>query len=669
VSCGPVATTFRLLDGWVGWDPAPPDGTKGLEGLGPGETLALARVQPGATDPNLVDGRIPPPPLAHGCGPCEWLLVTPGDDGRLLRRSCSAAFLPVDGELGCCARFVDARALAAEGHWVAVSDAGAGQVIVADRGGEQVVAVIAVAHPGALALSGRGDLLVADTTLPRLYRFDRTGRPRGMVTTPGLVTRIAIGKDCAVWIVTGENGGLHIYRAPRETWIFTAATVDDFLAAFDFDGITVATDLGFCLQELDSDGVPAQHCYDWCGQPLGQPIAPAPPPARVKLGQLLTRALDSGEPRCRWHRVRIDADVPKGTRLWVDVATSEEAEPPYQGTPDPAWPGFPTGPLHPEDWQTTSPDGPLDFLIRQPPGRHLFLRLRLSGDGVQTPLVRRIRIDLPRSTSLEHLPAVFRETPEAEDFTERFLSLFDATIARVDEAVLRAPALADGQGLPDEVLPWLAAFLDIVFDSAWTPAQRRALLAAAPSLYRRRGTKQGLIDTITIVTGVAPAIVELALERSWGGLGHAYVGGVRLYSRVRARFVVGSSAIGAAPMRSFGNPDQDPFAVAAFRFQVLVPPNALGHAQYARERLAELVESIKPAHTIAQLRVGGGGFVVGVSSAAGVDTVLGGLPPPVLGKSGTVRLGRMSVLAPARRGRRFGFAVGQAAVGVGTVMR
>jgi hypothetical protein len=114
------------------------------------------------------------------------------------------------------------------------------------------------------------------------------------------------------------------------------------------------------------------------------------------------------------------------------------------------------------------------------------LRLRLTGDAQATPVVRRIRLDFPRLTSLEFLPPVYREQPEAEDFTERFLSLFDASIAEIDHAIVRAPALLDANGVPDEVLPWLGSFLDVAFDRAWEPERLRHIIRAAPELYRRR---------------------------------------------------------------------------------------------------------------------------------------------------------------------------------------
>ena len=100
----------------------------------------------------------------------------------------------------------------------------------------------------------------------------------------------------------------------------------------------------------------------------------------------------------------------------VAIATSETDTPPDQGDPnaEPAWQDFPAGLPHTRDWQA-APNRSMDFLVDQPPGRFLFLRLRLTGDGLATPVVRRIQLDFPCLTCLEFLPPVYREQPEAED--------------------------------------------------------------------------------------------------------------------------------------------------------------------------------------------------------------------------------------------------------------
>ncbi|MCI0392752.1 MAG: phage tail protein [Acidobacteria bacterium] len=702
MSCGGGNQNFRLLDGFVGWDQAD---DKGLDRLSfnDAEGLRLAQIKPDAVPPAVVLAYLPPPRLARGCGRCDWFLVY---QTRLLRRDCCAPdWKPVWSEACDQHLLKDGVAVAARSHRVAVSDADAKRVWVWERDGEQLIASIntehlisdaecdrpnaanRIARPGPLAFTPWGELLVVDAETNSVWRFGPAGEARGklMIAMPALafgetIDRLAASDDCSIWLVTrASDGSLKLWRAARGDREFKKAKVEQLQKAFKPTGLTaVDEEKGFCLEECGPDGLPVTHCFGWDGEPIQTEIAPPPPPPRHKLGQLLTRAIDSGIPRCRWHRVRIDADTPPGTTLSIAVATSETARELDESvkSQDAGWEDFPAGAPHPLDWQVSQP-GTTDFLINQPTGRYLYLRLRLKGDGAATPVARRVRIDFPRVTSLDYLPPVYRDNPEAEDFTERFLALFDASIADLDRAIERAPALLDPDGLPDEALPWIGSFLDVVFDPAWAPDLRRKVLHALPGLYRRRGTIAGLTEAIKLVFGVEPAIQELAAERNWGSVAKrdgtplqnaAQLGAVRLFGKSRARFRLNRSSLGNAPLRSYGNPDHDPLLAQVYRFRVLIPPLSLT-ADNARQRLEQLIASQKPAHTVVSIRFGGEGFILGNTSAVGVDTVIAPLPRPVLGKAGNVRLRRMSVLWHGAHGARKGMLIGETSVvGVQTIV-
>ena len=320
------------------------------------------------------------------------------------------------------------------------------------------------------------------------------------------------------------------------------------------------------------------------------------------------------------------------------------------------------------------------MLVNLPAGRYLQLKLSLTGDGAHTPVVRSVRIDFPRRTSLDWLPAVYRENPEAEDFTERFLANFDASIEDIDAAITRFPALLASSSVPSEVLPWLGSFLDVAFDPDWSDCRRRAILSALPLLYPQRGTLAGLTATIDTVFHIKPAIRELAAERSWGALADskkdkagalvqpdATVGAVRLFGKARARFRLGHSALGAAPIRGYGNPDLDPLIAEAYRFEVQLPRET---SPIDQSRVTGLIESQKPAHTAMSVRFGGDGFVVGIWSSVGIDTAFTPLPQPVLGASGNIRLRRASLVAASSARGRLPLVVGlSSAVGVQTSLK
>jgi len=690
MTCTTGFPTFRLLDAYAGWDPGdqPYDEPVNLIGFDDPAGLRLSALNPNEVNPSDLLGSIPPVRLARGCGSCDWYLITPAPPAaRLLRRdACSSQWISVWDGLCPPDYLVNPVAIAAWRRRVAVSDAGAKMVWVWSKRGARLSARIELKDPGPLAFTPRGLLLVAaeENGKWQIHRFGPVGELRGTLPQlpPGTVERLAVSNDCTVWVVIEKNGALEIWRLAKDSKEFEGATLEELREAFDRTGLTAASVHGFCLEQLNASKIPETCCFSWYGRPLcDETIPPAPPTKLFDRGQLLTKAIDSGIPRCRWHRVRLDADIPAGTALEVSVSTSEDENPDPQGDAGPLgpWASFPSGVPHQRDWQV-APLGSTDFLVQQqPPGRYLFVRLRFIGDGAATPVVRRVRLEFPRKTSLDWLPAVYRENPDAEDFTERFLSLFDSSIADLDAAIERYPALLDPQGVPPEVLPWLGTFLDVTLDRSWTKERSRAILQAIPELYRRRGTVNGLKQAIELVFGVEPVIQEVALERNWGAISQAAcpdklkirarLGEVRLFGKASNRFRLGSSALSRTPLRSFGNPDRDPVSLGAYRFRVLMPPTP-DQTRLWRERLRRLIESQKPAHTIGNLRVGGEGFVLGTWSAVGVDTVFGSLAPPVLGKSGgNIRLNRMSVLWPGPRGARSGIVPGETTVvGVKTVM-
>ncbi|WP_370961950.1 phage tail protein [Amycolatopsis sp. cg9] len=635
MTCTPTTVTFRLLDDVVGWDQ---DVVANLVGFGDEAGVRLARpgtAPDGPTRTQLLPW-FPDPRLAPGCGPCGWYLVS-GE--RLLRRdTCTGGWLPA-WPPSCDPRLLRApAAVAARGHRIAVADSG--RVFVWRNEGDHLSAVIGLRHAKVVALAPGEQVLVAREGRDRLWRYGADGRLCEVVRTHvrGEIIGIRTGPGRTIWLLTEEAGRFRIYRDHRES------TMDDLAAALPPSSLVRADEDGFCLREHGPDGE-VTSCYDWAGQPRAEP---APEAGQfVTEGEFTTFRIDSGISRCRWHRVRVDADVPAGTAVAVSIVVSEDGE------------------FAESDWQA-APAGVTDFLVDQPPGRHLTVRVRLSGDSSATPVLHRIRLDFPRSTSADLLPAAFRQDPAADDFTERFLSLFDATTAELDRVVERYPALLDPAGVPDGALPWLAGLLGLSFEAGWDAETRRKLITAAPGLYRRRGTPGALKDAIEIIFAVTPVIDELAGDRHWAQVRATAappsargLGSVRLFGRSSSRLRLDTSTLGATPLRAFGDPDTDPLTEHAHRFRVLLPAGAADE-----EAVRRLVARQAPAHTKGAVRAGGTGFVVGTHSAVGVDTAFVPLPPPVVGG---VRLNHDGVLRPGPRGARHGVSVGVvSAVGVHT---
>lgn len=635
MTCVPTAATFRLLDELVGWDE---DEVRNVVGFDEpaGVRLAFGDAAPdGPTRTQLLPW-FPDPRLAPGCQPCAWYLLS---GNQLLRReTCDGGWQPV-WEPRCDPRLLtEPTAVAARGHRVAVVDSG--RVFVWRNEGDHLAAVLRVRKARLVALAPDEQVLVTRRGSTDLLRFGADGRLRGVIPTGvgGRIIGLRVASDRTIWLATECRGRYQIYRGSGPS------TLDELAAALPPSALVSASDDGFCLKETGPDG-DVTTCYTWDGEPRQEPGPAAG--EYVTDGDFTTGLIDSGISRCRWHRVRVTADVPTGTEVTVAIVVSED------------------GRFTDSDWQQ-APPGVTDFLVDQPPGRYLTARVLLTGDSAATPVLHRIRLDFPRTTSADLLPAAFRHDPAADDFTERFLSLFDASVAEIDRVIERYPALLDPAGVPDRALPWLAGLLGLSFESGWDADVRRALIRAAPELYRRRGTPWALREAIRIVFGATPVLDELAGDRHWAQVranatpqGARGLGAVRLFGRSSSRFRLDGSALGATPLRAFGDPDSDPFTEHAHRFRVLLPAGSADE-----NALRRLVDRQAPAHTRGTVRTGGTGFVVGTRSTVGVDTAFVPLPPPVLG--GT-RLNHDGVLRPGPRGARHGVSVGVvSAVGVHT---
>ena len=573
-----ATTTFRLLDDRVGWDPRPGDGLADVEISQGALTLARQHVQ-------QPPGRVMPPRLAWMCATCTWWLGTTTGLRRL--GPCDRAFRPWL-ETG-----APVIALAARGVLLAAVVEGEG-VRVFDTPAERQIGEFLIPDATAVSLTPWHTLLVG-TARGRLWELELSGLQCSESGTRAPIVQLAhpVQGDCRTIVIHPGDSGPFDELAPT--------------------GVTVVTELGFCLGD--------RGCFDWDGEPL-DPGALGPGEDRyATAGTYRSEPLDSGIPGCRWHRVRLDADLPAGTSVQVAVATTALAG----AEPDPS------------DWFEVGADV-TDSTVTRPPGQYAHVRIRLGGDGFATPTIHQVRLDMPRHTSLDELPAVYSEDLDARDFSERFLSLFDAQLEELDEVIARLDDLLDADALPDDALGWLAGLLGLGFEAEMIVAQRRALIAAAPGLYRRRGTPSGLVDTLRIALGIDASIDELGPMRPWGAVGVAHIGAFRLFGRSRARVRLGSSALGDAPLVSRGNPDDDGRLWGSSRVVVTVPAGS------PRALVERVVRSQTPAHVVATVRMRAPGFVL-TDLRVGIDTVLTDPPAAVVGG---LRLGRGGVLARGR---------------------
>lgn len=441
---------------------------------------------------------------------------------------------------------------------------------------------------------------------------------------------------------------------------------------------------------------------DTAGEPTD---AAAAAPAYPLSATWVSVALDSEIARCVWDRVVLGGRLPPGTAVEVRTLTAESDEPPdlLALRPPEEWARAGTwrAPADPE-----APEPETDFLLHSPPGRYLWLKLEMTGDGTATPALDALEIDFPRISLRRYLPAVFGAEPVAAELTDRFLAIFDRGFRQIEGIVdgqaryfdpLAAPAGPRGK----DFLSWLAGWVGVALERSWSEARRRIYLKSASRVFPWRGTVQGLRQSLYLFLGldrwvdhapekgdcvpcpVSPPsrwrpprlILEHFRLRRWMFVDHARLSdnarlwGERIVNRSRLGTPdlpgAGSGAqLGVTQLKTAQDPCRDVFHHYAHKLSVFVPAACVRDPSLARA-LKRLVELERPAHVQYDVVPVEPRFRVGVQSMLGLDAVVGWQPQPVALDSGV--LGRGTVLTSALDDRPR-LHIGEARVGEGTAL-
>ena len=263
------------------------------------------------------------------------------------------------------------------------------------------------------------------------------------------------------------------------------------------------------------------------------PAASVGSPVYLTTGSWISGRLDSLIHRCQWHRIELKLSaLPAGTTVKVSTYASDQpllpdgvlnckepdgcalvwdsayvvagsmssrrdrASRQSSACPKPA--------LSPRQSAPGANDperhGPHEFLIHSREGRYLWVKVELAGDGYTTPAVASIKLDYPRSSYLNYLPAFYSSQDDGRRFLEAFLSVVQTAWDDLSCELSNFARYFDPKAVPaGEPLGYLAAWLGLKLDGSWTDEERRRLLVAEPKAAERRGTVAALRESLTAV--------------------------------------------------------------------------------------------------------------------------------------------------------------------------
>jgi phage tail-like protein len=298
--------------------------------------------------------------------------------------------------------------------------------------------------------------------------------------------------------------------------------------------------------------------------------------------------------------------------------------------------------------------------VRNLAGRYLGIRIQLNGDGRNTPQIAGLRVYGPRFSYVQnYLPEIYREAKFGDaadadgpstrrDFFERFVDLFELQFTRIEDRVANAYLLTRAESTPDDSLGWLGSWIGIEPNS-YPPDRRRARLQATPSLYQWRGTAKGVTQALDVATngacsrGAVIVIEDFRLRHifatilgadlsiqndpllpGYSGSSNSivgdslFLGDPNVQAELQALYETDLVVAGSAQaVQSF-------YDKLAYRMTVFI------HNQVENVNLRlvrRIVETEKPAHVQAFVRVATQPFMIGLASLLGVNTYLGPEPP------------------------------------------
>ncbi|HET6765583.1 MAG TPA: phage tail protein, partial [Longimicrobiaceae bacterium] len=234
------------------------------------------------------------------------------------------------------------------------------------------------------------------------------------------------------------------------------------------------------------------------------------------------------------------------------------------------------------------------------------------GDVPPDPIV-------PGSRLLLHLPAIYQTYAQEgrPNFVGTFLLAFEQILTGLadgtgdgglDGRISGLAQLFDPDNAPAEFLEWLAGWVAMSLRADLHTRERREFIRQAVPLYRRRGTRQGMLEMIRIHTSLAhaePGAGPLPPDRS----PTVEIEETAPEFRLGAGSRVGHGAIGGGPPHSFTVRIWDSQLNAASRRRM-------------RDIVTAIIEQEKPAHTVYTLQLAGPTLQIGVRSRVGTDTVV-----------------------------------------------
>ena len=229
----------------------------------------------------------------------------------------------------------------------------------------------------------------------------------------------------------------------------------------------------------------------------------------------ISSALDSGEEETVWSRIKWNIVLPKDTMVSFSYFASDSDLLKYDNQNI-------TVDNYIQDEEVLLVDklnmleslwieerkNPTDMLLSKAKGRYLWFKLELLSKQKEVPMIQGLEIEFPRESFVDYLPEFYRSNRENFEFLDRFLGMYQSMILDLQEEVVNISHYLDSDVTTTEFLHWLAEWVAIDDVFRWDEQKLRNFIKQSFSIYKLKGTKEGLERVIELYLGQKPRIVE-----------------------------------------------------------------------------------------------------------------------------------------------------------------
>lgn len=246
-----------------------------------------------------------------------------------------------------------------------------------------------------------------------------------------------------------------------------------------------------CLEnmECDQDGI-------WVSQT-----------GRGSRGTFISRILDSREKDMEWHRMVFDTGRDESIPYKITVFAANSVEEDIRLLMKDQEVPFEEKMEKMEPFMKKQETGIWDLLLYGVTGRYLWIAAELFKQNGRGMKLGHMRFYFPKQSWIGSLPEVYQSN-DTGHFLERYLAIFQTLHESMNQRIREVPDMLDVDAAQKEFLIWLTQWLDIAGSHMWSEKQLRMLLKNGIRLYKKRGTREGMLEFIRLYTGGEAYLVE-----------------------------------------------------------------------------------------------------------------------------------------------------------------